>query len=126
MLKIPGYRIQTQIHESLNSRVYQGFRVQDHLPIIFKILKKDYPTPEEITRYKLEYEITSGLALGGASDGVIQAYHLQQYESTFVILLEDFGGVSLEKIMASKKFTLTELLELAIQMTQSLGQIHAA
>lgn len=122
MLEIPEYQIWTKIHESANSRVYQGIREWDHLPLIFKILKKDYPTPEEITRYKLEYEITRGLSL----EGVIQAYGLQQYQSTFVIILEDFGGESLTKIIATRRFSLIEFLKLAIQITEILSEIHTA
>ncbi|MEA5627917.1 AAA family ATPase [Nostoc sp. UHCC 0251] len=122
MLEIPEYKIWAKIHESANSRVYRGIRERDHLPLIFKILKKDYPTPEEITRYKLEYEITRSLSL----EGVIQAYGLQQYQSTFVIILEDFGGESLTKIIAARRFSLTEFLKLAIQIAEALGEIHTA
>ncbi len=122
MLEIPEYQIWTKIHESLNSRVYRGIHQPDSLPVIFKILKKDYPTPEEITRYKLEYEITRSLSLEGA----IQAYDLQQYQNTFVLILEDFGGESLTKIITTRRFTVTQFLKLAIQITQSLSEIHSA
>ncbi|MBG1267061.1 AAA family ATPase [Nostoc sp. WHI] len=120
MLKIPEYKIWIKIHESATSRVYRGIRKRDNLPVIFKILKEDYPTPEEITRYKLEYEITHSLSL----KGVIQAYGLQQYQSTFVIILEDFGGESLTKIIATRRFSLIEFLKLAVQITESLSEIH--
>lgn len=120
MLEIPEYQIWTKIHESANSRVYRGIRKADNLPVIFKILKEDYPTLEEITRYKLEYEITRSLSL----KGVIQAYGLQQYQSTFVIILEDFGGESLTKIIATRRFSLIEFLKLALQITESLSEIH--
>ncbi|MCC5647286.1 AAA family ATPase [Nostoc sp. CHAB 5824] len=122
MLEIPEYQIWAKIHESVNSRVYRGIRERDHLPVIFKILKKDYPTPEEITRYKLEYKITRSLLL----EGVIQAYGLQQYQSTFAIILEDFGGESLTKIIDTRKFSLIEFLKLAVQIAESLSEIHSA
>ncbi|WP_392536040.1 AAA family ATPase [Nostoc sp. C117] len=122
MLEIPGYEILTKIHESVNSRVYRGIYQRDRLPVIFKILKKDYPTPEEITRYKLEYEITRSLSL----EGVIQAYSFQQYQNSFVLILEDFGGESLAKILTTRKFTLTQVLKLAIEITQTLSEIHTA
>ena len=122
MLEIPEYKIHIKIHESANSRVYRGINQQNNLPVIFKVLKKDYPTPEEITRYKLEYEITRSLSL----EGVIQAYSLQQYQSSFVIILEDFGGESLTKIIAKTKFSLTDFLKIAIQIVETLGEIHTA
>ncbi|MDZ7963605.1 MAG: AAA family ATPase [Nostoc sp. DedSLP03] len=122
MLEIPKYKIWAKIHESANSRIYRGIRERDRLPLIFKILKKDYPTPEEITRYKLEYEITRSLSL----KGVIQAYDLQQYQSTFAIVLEDFGGESLTKIIAARKFSLIEFLKLAVRIAEILSEIHSA
>ncbi|WP_414513946.1 AAA family ATPase [Nostoc sp. PCC 9305] len=122
MLEIPEYKIWAKIHESANSRVYRGIRERDRLPLIFKILKKDYPTPEEITRYKLEYEITRSLSL----EGVIQAYDLQQYQSTFAIVLEDFGGESLTKIIATRRFSLIEFLKLAVRIAEILSEIHSA
>ncbi|AFZ26731.1 putative ATPase [Cylindrospermum stagnale PCC 7417] len=122
MITIPGYQIHKKIHESANSRVYRGISERDILPVIFKILKKQYPTPEEITRYKLEYEITHSLSL----EGVIKSYDLQQYQSTFIIILEDFGGKSLAKIIAKNRFTLRDFLKLAVQITKSLSDIHSA
>ncbi len=122
MLKIPGYQIQTKIHESVNSLVYRGIRTLDNLPVIFKVLKKDYPTPEDITRYKVEYEITRSLSM----TGVIQAYDLQQVQSNFIIILEDFGSKSLAKIMDTRRFTLTEFLNLSMQITAILSEIHGA
>ncbi|MBD2695143.1 AAA family ATPase [Anabaena catenula] len=122
MITIPGYQIHKKIHESANSQVYRGIRERDSLPVIFKILKKEYPTPEEITRYKLEYEITRSLSL----ESVIQSYGLQQYQSSFIIILEDFGGKSLANIIETNRFNLTEFLKLAVQITKSLSDIHSA
>ncbi len=122
MITIPGYQIQKKIHESANSQVYLGVRTQDFLPVVFKILKKEYPTSEETTGYKFEYEIIHNLSI----EGVIKVYGLHQYQNTLIIILEDFGGESLAKIIAQSKFTLTEFLKLAIQITKILSDIHNA
>ncbi len=52
MLAVPGYQVLTQIYESANSVVYRGTRNQDDKAVILKVLKQDYPTPEQLTRYK--------------------------------------------------------------------------
>ena len=52
-----------QIYESADSLVYRGIREQDDQAVILKVLKQDYPTPAELTRYKQEYEITRNLAV---------------------------------------------------------------
>jgi predicted ATPase len=122
MSAVTGYQIITKIYESDNSLVYRAVRDRDNLPIILKVLKQDYPTPAELTRYKQEYEITRSLNL----DGVIKVYELQRYQNSLVMLLEDFGGESLKLWIAERKLTLEEFLTLAIKIADSLGGIHAA
>jgi serine/threonine protein kinase len=122
MSAVTGYQITTKIYESDNSLVYRAVRDRDNLPIILKILKQDYPTPAELTRYKQEYEITRSLNL----EGVIKVYDLQRYQNSLVMLLEDFGGESLKLWIAERQLRLEEFLTLAIKIADSLAGIHAA
>ncbi|HEY9693180.1 MAG TPA: AAA family ATPase [Oculatellaceae cyanobacterium] len=120
MIEIAGYQIFAQIHESANSRVYRGVRESDHLPIIIKVLKKEYPTVEEITNYQLEYKITHSLNL----EGVVKAYSLEQYQNTLLIVFEDIGGESLAKTLPSTHLSLEVFLKLAIKIAEILSQVH--
>ncbi len=95
MITIPDYKIIQQIYESSNSLVYRGLREEDDLPVILKVLKEDYPTPTKLTQYRQEYDITRNLNI----EGVIKAYGLEKYQNTLVIILEDFGGESLARLM---------------------------
>ncbi len=122
MNDIADYQIISSIYNSANSVVYRAVNNASLQPVILKVLKQDYPTPAELTRYKQEYEITRSLAV----EGVIKAYNLLPYKNTLAIVLEDFGGVSLNVLMASKQFSLSEFLVIAIQITRTLGKIHAA
>ncbi len=58
MIAQSGIAIQSKIYESPTSLVYRGIRVQDNLALVVKMLKQDYPFPQELTRYRQEYEIT--------------------------------------------------------------------
>jgi serine/threonine protein kinase len=120
MLTISGYQILEQVYESQRSLVYRGLRNQDAHPIILKVLKKEYPTPEEIARFKLEYEIIRNLNL----DGVVKPYGLERYKNSLILLLEDFGGQSLKFLMSDRKFSLIEFLTIAIQLADILAAIH--
>ncbi|HEY9854039.1 MAG TPA: AAA family ATPase [Leptolyngbyaceae cyanobacterium] len=122
MLNIPDVSVQTKIYESANSLVYRAIRESDNQPIILKLLKENYPTPQELARYRTEYEITKSLNL----TGVVKVYDLQKYQNTLVMFLEDFGGESLRVWMQQRSFTLEEFLKIAIATTDTLGQIHAA
>jgi PAS domain S-box-containing protein len=126
MIALPGIAIQNKIYESSNSLVYRGIR-DDGVGIIVKMLKLDYPSPQELTRYRQEYKITRSLNL----EGVIKAYSQQNYQRTLLIILEDFGGESLEKWMHQRPdifcpMPLSTFLGLAIAVCDILGRIHAA
>jgi serine/threonine protein kinase len=94
----------------------------DGQPVILKLLKQDYPTPEELVRYRQEYEITHNLNL----EGVCRSLSLEKYQNTFVIVFEDFGGESLKSWMSNRKLKLEDFLQIAIATTASLAQVHAA
>ena len=121
MLKLDGYQIDIPIYESINSIVYRGIREEDNQPVILKMLKQDYPTPTELTRYRQEYEIVRHLNI----EGVVKAYGIAEYQRTLVVILEDFGGQSLKAFKENQViFSLEEFLEIAIQVAKILGDIH--
>src|SRR5919199_1911168 len=127
MLVLPNVEVHAQIYSSANSLVYRGTIQPGNTPVILKLLKQDYPSPSQLTRYKQEYEITRSVNL----EGVIKVYSQQAYQRTLVMILEDFGGESLEQLRHDSPqlycpMPLAEFLRLAIQVTEILGSIHAA
>ncbi|MEG5136808.1 MULTISPECIES: AAA family ATPase [unclassified Microcoleus] len=122
MLSIPGIAAQTLLYESANSLVYRAIREADNQPIILKLLKESYPTPQELVRYRTEYRITQELK----EPGIVQVYDLQKYQNSLVMFVEDFGGESLTIWMQQRKFSIKEFLQIAIATTEILGQIHRA
>lgn len=126
MITLPGVAIHSKIYESPASLVYRGIREQDNCAVVAKVLKQDYPSAQELTRYRQEYEITRSLDI----EGVIKAYSQRDHQRTLVILLEDFGGESLEYWMRQQSdfcpMPLPIFLDVAIALADTLGRIHAA
>ena len=121
MVSIAGYEAFIHIHESANSQVYRARRVSDRQPVILKFLNRDYPTSEQIRCYKQEYYLTCHLK----SPGIIKAYSLEKWHKSYVIVFEDFGGMSIKQWLKQReKLSLAEFLFLAIATTESLRQIH--
>ncbi|WP_375473765.1 AAA family ATPase [uncultured Nostoc sp.] len=126
MIALPGIAIQGKIYESSNSLVYRGIR-DDGVGIVVKMLKLDYPSPQELTRYRQEYKITRSLTV----EGVVKAYSQQDYQRSLFILLEDFGAESLEQWMHKRPdifcpMPLSTFLDFAITICEILGRIHTA
>ncbi|MEO0012336.1 MAG: hypothetical protein RLZZ535_725, partial [Cyanobacteriota bacterium] len=122
MINFVGYQISEKISQNDNSIVYRAHREQDNLPVILKILRQNYPTPIQLTRYKQEYEITHKWNL----EGVVKAYSLERHQNKLIIVFEDFGGESLKILLKRRKLILKEFLQLAIAITDGLGNLHAA
>ncbi|MCZ8037970.1 MAG: AAA family ATPase [Microcystis sp. LE17-20A] len=116
------YQIIEKLYESANSLVYRGFRHANNQAVILKILKENYPTPSELTRYQQEYQITRSFNV----DNIIKAYDLQRYENSLVMVLEDFGGQSLKSLLEQSQFNLEEFLKIAIKIAEALAVIHKA
>jgi predicted ATPase/class 3 adenylate cyclase/tRNA A-37 threonylcarbamoyl transferase component Bud32 len=122
MIQIGGFKIDEQIYESVNSRIYRGKRITDDIPVIIKKISQDYPSPEEIKQFKQEFEVLSKLT----TDGVVKAYGLEREGNSVVLVLEDRGAESLRKLYSDVNLELIDFLEIAIQCARILGQIHAA
>jgi len=124
MIPVQGYNTPEKIYESASSLVWRAFRDIDNLPVILKILKAEYPSPNELARYRQEYEIASGFN----TPGVIKLYGIEKYENKLIIIYEDYGAESLRILLDNKiiKITLKEFLKSAIRITAILGEIHAA
>ena len=120
-------RLREQIYDSANSMVFRatpdddGFSHVERPSVIVKILKEDYPTASELTRYRQEYEITRSLA---DVEGVIDVYGIEPYQRTYAILLEDIDGRSLKDLYLGKALPLRTFLSLAIQLAGVLGHVH--
>ena len=73
MSNIPGYDRLLKVYESLKSAVFRASRQDDTQPVVLKVLKNEYPSFEELTQYKQEYEITRNLNHSGTL-GIIGVY----------------------------------------------------
>ncbi|HIK40043.1 serine/threonine-protein kinase PknK, partial [Thermoleptolyngbya sp. M55_K2018_002] len=123
MVVIAGYEGLTPLHTSSRSVVYRARRESDGVPVILKITQSDYPSLEELARFRLEHEILNRLS---AVDGISRVYGLEPHQSGVVLVLEDFGGESLQRLLLRRSLDMPEVLSVAIALTDILGQVHAA
>jgi len=121
MCIIAGYEYLEKIHDSLITLVYRARRIRDRQPVIIKILKKAYPSSQDIYIFKHQYEVMKDLD----SEGIIKAYSLEKSNNYIAIVLEDFGGNSLKKFFQTGKFiSLSVFLQISIGLTKALEEVH--
>lgn len=119
MKQFKKFQFHQALFESSRSIVYRGHLSTDQRPMIFKILKEEYPTPERVAWFRREYEMTRSLDL----PGVVDAHGLEYDGQRWVMLLEDFGGESLDRRMG-KPIVMATFLPMAITITEILADVH--
>ena len=120
--QIDGFRIKSEIYRNGNGVIYKGAREEDNLPVIIKVASAEL-NPRSAARLRNEYEIRKGL--NGIGPGIVKAHDLKEVGNTTALILEDFGGVSLNKILARGRLEIKQFLEIGVELCKALAKIHA-
>lgn len=114
------YEICEKIYENGQTLVYKGIEKNKKSPVIIKILNTEYPSQEEIARFKYEYQMNCNVK----GDRIINVLGFEKYNNTYAIVQEDFGGVSLTKHSDLNSRNLEETVQIFIETAKALGDIH--
>jgi predicted ATPase/signal transduction histidine kinase/tRNA A-37 threonylcarbamoyl transferase component Bud32 len=108
------------IFEGSNSLIYYEQDNEIGKPVIVKILREEHPTSPQIIQFKSEYEFTKDLTI----EGIRQAYQYIKIADKHALLLEYVEGETVKKVFVEQKRSLADFLSVAIQIAQTLGDIH--
>lgn len=121
-LIIPGYRIEELIFDRNSTRIYRATRLADSQSVMLKSLCTEQQAREQVASLKHEYDIGNQFD----NQNVISVYGMEWVRNVPVVVLEDFGGSSLSIVTSERTLLLQEVLAIAIQVAQGLGEIHRA
>ncbi|MEH2374266.1 ATP-binding sensor histidine kinase [Nostoc sp.] len=122
----PGYRITEQIYLGSKTLVYRGIREQDQKSVVLKFMRNEYPTFAEIAQFRNQYIIIKNLDL----PGIVKTYSLENYRNSYILVMEDFGGISLQdwRLEDNGKeenwLSLNEFFPIAIKIASTLEGLH--
>lgn len=120
-MKVLEYTVDQEVFESETSLVYRAHKEGDRRSVILKVMRQAYPTPAQIARFRCEFELIRSLQ--GVS-GVVQAYELLADRDRWVMVLEDFGGVSLEQSQGGQAMDLASFFTVAAKIAEALASLH--
>lgn len=110
------------IHETLatssRATVYRGVRASDERPVIIKVLTPQY-RPQHLARLKNEYEI--GMTLNVPT--VVRPIALENHQGKPALVMEDFGGEPLERMLGAP-MEIGTFLRIAVQIVSAVADIH--
>ncbi len=132
---ILGYQVVEQLYVSSTTIVYRAIRDADQQPVIIKYLKSEYPTVHELSQFRNQYTYPTvhelsqfrnqyTIAKNLSFPGVVQHYSLEPYGNSYVLIMEDFGGISLREYTKIQPLELSEFLAIALQIADILQELH--
>ena len=122
MISIPGYTISGKLHDTHRTIVFRGVRISDDRPVIIKCINPLNRTSIALARLEREYAILRRLD-DKRIPGVIA---FDRPDNNPVLILEDFGGSSLDKIPDFEKQPVTDILRVGAAVATTIGTIHSA
>lgn len=119
---IPGYLIEDLVFEKDSTRVYRAKRLSDGMSVMLKSVTGESGARGVDASLRNEFEIANQLC----TSGVIQVYGLEKDQQHPIVVLEDFGGTSLDNFLMNGPLPLETVLSIGVQVAQGLAAIHAA
>ncbi len=120
--QILDYQIVETVYSGSRTLVYLAIRTSDQLPVVIKLLKNEYPTFSELVQFRNQYIIAKNFN----APNIIKTYSLEPYQNGYALVMEDFGGLSLQKWVLQQKnvLSLQEFLEIAIALCDTLDILY--
>ncbi|MEO0870269.1 MAG: protein kinase, partial [Cyanobacteria bacterium J06642_11] len=116
LAKLAGYTLLEKLHEGTRTVVYRAMRTEQQCPVVIKTLRQDYPSFNELVQFRNQYEIVRNLPL----TGIIRPLSLESLNNGYALVMEDWGGVSLDDYLQQQSLTLPELLDIGVQLADIL------
>ncbi|MBD2067709.1 AAA family ATPase [Leptolyngbya sp. FACHB-671] len=132
-ITIAGYELLEVLYEGATTCVYRARTASksDLEPnsVIIKTLKAEYPTLDQLTRLRHEYQILQDLDIAG----IAKPLGLENYRNGLALILSDFDGELLAKlidlqfsngVVATRQVKINNFLQIAIHLASILAQLH--
>jgi len=133
--RLSGYILTEQLSNGEHTAVYRATRCanteESSLPnipsspvsqsVIIKVLQQEYPSFSDLVQLRNQYSITHPLSI----PGIVRVIALEPYQNGYALVMEDFGGRSLNQYAKAHPLTVTACLQVAHKLAGILHDLHA-
>ncbi|WP_437765986.1 AAA family ATPase [Sorangium sp. So ce281] len=118
----PRYRVLEVLHQGADTILYRARREEDGRPVVLKALRRDHASPRALGRLQHELEVATALA----SPVVARAYGIEPFRDQVTLVLEDFGGRSLDRFIDGpmRGMSIERFFPLALRLAAALAEMH--
>ncbi|WP_437739899.1 AAA family ATPase [Sorangium sp. So ce1504] len=123
----PRYRVLEVLHQGADTILYRARREEDGRPVVLKVLRRDHASPRALGRLQHELEVARTLD----SPVVIKAHGIEPFRDQMTLVLEDFGGRSLDQLLDGdgpmrpmRPMSIKRFFPLALRLAGALAELH--
>ena len=116
---LSGYRLTEQIHQGARTSVYRALQLKSQRTVAIKILHSPNIGPEDLAQFRNQYTITKNLTI----PGVARPLSLAPWRNSYALVMEDFGGISLQQYAIAHPLSISDILAIALQMADILNDL---
>ncbi|MEL6355138.1 MAG: serine/threonine protein kinase, partial [Cyanobacteria bacterium J06627_28] len=120
---ISGYVISERLYTGAHTTVYRGIETASQRSVILKVLLQAFPSVDDLVCFRNQYAITQNLNI----PGVARPIALAPWQNGYVLVTEDFGGLSLRQYTrahyAKGSMPVIDVLGIALQLTDILRNL---
>ncbi len=120
-MSIPnGYRVGEALHQAGLTCIYRAHRLDDDFPVILKIERFDAFDQDTVGSLRLEYENIRQFA----NEHIIETLDYVEHSDAATLILEDFGGISLDRILTKERLDIETCLRIMLKAIDGLDALH--
>ncbi|WP_437522044.1 AAA family ATPase [Sorangium sp. So ce726] len=120
----PRYRVLEVLHQGADTILYRARREEDGRPVVLKVLRRDHASPRALGRLQHELEIARALD----APVVVKAHAIEAFGDRVALVLEDFGGRSLDQLLEGdgpmRPMSIERFFPLALRLAAALAELH--
>ncbi|MEM7297291.1 MAG: AAA family ATPase [Bacteroidota bacterium] len=110
------------LYESKNSKVFVKDDKDLKTRVITKILNQEFPSPEVISKFYNEFDLTHELSI----DGVRPSFERRKVNNRHAIVMKYVAGKTIREKVESEVFNISDFISYAIQIARILSEVHEA
>ncbi|MBF2083334.1 serine/threonine-protein kinase PknK [Thermoleptolyngbya sp. C42_A2020_037] len=116
---LAGYTVTERLYAGSRTAVYRALQTATQKPVIIKVLRREYPSFGELVQFRNQYAITKNLPI----PGIIRPLSLEPLGNSYALVLEDWGGIALNKYLQQHFLSLDEVLTITLQLCDILHDL---
>ena len=119
---VPGYKLETKLHEGHGTVLYRGTQPLTGTTVIIKLTNVERPSARGRSSIEHEYAILKDLRV----PNVVRTRAFERFRGGVALVLEHIPNPSLNQTLASRRLELRTVLEITCRVARILAALHAA